>query len=677
MEGGPRATAFTLAAVCGSLVAPNFPMCGIAGLVSVDLDVPAQDALARKMIEQMIHRGPDGGGVTAHPAATIGMRRLAIVDIDGGQQPMWSDDESIVIVYNGEIYNAPAIRDRLVREGCRFRTRSDTEVILRLYERDPERVEEELAGMWAFAIHDRKRRRVTLSRDRFGIKPLFVADAAKSLAFASELRCFAPLRAALASTFEPLFALDAGAAHAMIAWAYVPENATIYRGVTRVPPATRIEIDLTTGARTSRTYWRLAPSADAARVKSVDEAIDLVDPLLRRAVREHLESDVPIAAFLSGGIDSSLVTAYAVEESARPITAYSIGFREERFDEAPFARATAEILGVKHRVEILDQERARDAVADAILAYDEPFGDSSSIATLLLARTVAATHKVALAGDGGDEVFAGYRKHKIVRARRMMARFGPVRGAVVAGLRALPARTDRTSAWTEVLRSAKRVVQGLDGSDAEAYAALTQVVPLARAAAFMRGGGDAGHGSAGQSFLDDAMARFTSAPGTELQKTLACDLVSPLANDMLTKVDRATMAVSLEARVPFLDHRLVEAGVGLPMEITSGKRVLKAMHERRFGSALANRKKMGFGVPVETWLRGPLAPTCDVLFARARLERDGLLAAETLSDGRWRAWAAAAPQVLWHVFALAAWCEATRGAGPGFVREVLNRAPSR
>ena len=593
---------------------------------------------------------------------------------------MWSDDESIVIVYNGEIYNAPAIRERLVREGCRFRTRSDTEVILRLYERDPGRVEEELAGMWAFAIHDRKRRRVTLSRDRFGIKPLFIADtgagagagAGGALAFASELRCFAPLTApdlaqGIAARFAPLFELDSNAAHAMLAWGYVPEVSTIYRGVRRVPPATRIEIDLATGARSTRTYWTLVPSVDAGRVRSVDEAIDLVEPLLRRAVREHLESDVPIAAFLSGGVDSSLVTAYAVEESARPITAYSIGFREARFDESPFARATADILGVKHRVEILDEARARDAVADALLAYDEPFGDSSSIATLLLAKTVAAEHKVALAGDGGDEVFAGYRKHKIVRARRLMARFGPVQGALVAGLRALPTRTDRTSAWTEMLRSAKRVVQGLHGSDAEAYVALTQVVPLARAAPLLRAP------STGASFLDDAMSRFAAAKGSELQKTLACDLVSPLANDMLTKVDRATMAVSLEARVPFLDHRLVEAGVGLPMEITNGKRVLKALHARRFGSALANRKKMGFGVPVEAWLRGPLSRACDALFTSERLDRDGLLAGAALSEGRWRSWAVTSPQVLWHAFALAAWCEATRGDGPGFVREALAR----
>jgi asparagine synthase (glutamine-hydrolysing) len=644
-------------------------MCGIAGIIAVDLATAEQDAITKRMIDAIAHRGPDGGGVVAHRDATLGMRRLAIVDVAGGQQPMWSDDESIVIVYNGEIYNAPAIRERLVRKGVRFRTRSDTEVILRLYERHPDRVEEELVGMWAFAIHDRRRRCVTLGRDRFGIKPLFVADTSKGLAFASELQCFKPLLEAdgTRDAFAPLFGLDPDAAHAMIAWAYVPENRTIYRGVRRVPPATRIDIDLATGARTNRTYWTLVPSADAARVRSVDEATAFIEPLLRRAVREHLESDVPIASFLSGGVDSSLITAYAAEESSRAITAFSIGFREPRFDESQYATATATAIGIAHHLAYLDEAAVRTSLADALLAYDEPFGDSSSIATFLLAKTVARTHKVALGGDGGDEIFAGYRKHKIVKARQLLAPIRPVRDALARGLDTLPTRTDRTSAWTELLRSAKRAARGLGGSDAEAYVALTQVVPLARAAPLVRAP------TSGEAYLDAAKARFGAARGTELQKTLACDLVSPLSNDMLTKVDRATMAVSLEARVPFLDHRLVEAGVGLPMDITNGKRVLKTLHARRFGEALAKRRKQGFAVPVERWLRGPLAPACDALFTPARLEAHGLLSPAALASGRWRGWATSAPQVLWHVFALAVWCEATHGDGPGFIRGLLAR----
>ncbi len=641
-------------------------MCGIAGLGGVELHRESQGRVVADMIEAIRHRGPDGGGVAAHEDATIGMRRLAIVDVAGGDQPMWSDDRTIVIVYNGEVYNAPSIRNRLERKGIRFRTRSDTEVILRMYEHSPESLEQDLVGMWAFAIHDRKRKRLVLSRDRFGIKPLFIASAGeRSFAFASELRAFRPLVSALYEPFGPLFRVDEEAAHAMVAWSYVPETRTIYRRVARVPPASRLEIDLATGKREQRVYWHLVPSGDAQRVRDVREAAELIDPLLRRSVCEHLVSDVPVATFLSGGVDSSLVTAYAVEESSRPITAYSVGFRERRFDESPFARETARLLGIEHDLTILDEPMARACVADALLAYDEPFGDSSSIASLLLAKQVAGKHKVALGGDGGDEAFAGYRKHRIVALRQQLSHFDGVRRVLVAAFQALPARTDRTSAWGEVLRTAKRIARGLDGSDAEAYATLTQVVPLARTAPLMR------VPTAAKWFLDEAIERFSSVHGTLLQKTLVCDLSSPLANDMLTKVDRATMAVSIEARVPLLDHRVVQAGIGIPTKIATGKRVLKELHARRFGKRLANRKKRGFGVPVEKWLRGELAHACDEFFSTRRLDQYGILSSVSLGDGRWRAWASSDPQVLWHAFALAAWCEATMGGGPSVVRNIL------
>ena len=237
----------------------------------------------------------------SHEDATLGMRRLAIVDVTHGHQPMESDDGSVLLVYNGEIYNAPELRSRLESQGVRFRTRSDTEVILRLYETDPEHVEEHLAGMWAFAIHDRRNKRAVVSRDRFGIKPLFIADTGKTLAFASELRCFNRLRRL--PEFASQFVLNSDAAHAMLSWGYVPELDTIYQGVHRLAPGTRLEVNLATAARRTVRYWSLRPSSDSARVTSLNEACDLIEPLLRRSVKEHLESDVPIAAFLSGGVD--------------------------------------------------------------------------------------------------------------------------------------------------------------------------------------------------------------------------------------------------------------------------------------------------------------------------------------------------------------------------------------
>ena len=638
-------------------------MCGIVGLVAFDSPLDRAHALVSEMAARIEHRGPDGGGVVAHPDATLGMKRLAIVDLAHGDQPMANDDESIFLVYNGEIYNAPALRLRLEREGVRFRTRSDTEVILRLYERDPDRVEEELVGMWAFAIHDRRRRRVVLSRDRFGIKPLFVADTGKALAFASELRCFHREL----EPFRDRFAIDHAAAHAMVSWCFVPETATIYAGVRRLPPATRTEIDLDTGRRTSRTYWALRPSPEAARIDSLDEACGEVERLLRRAVREHLESDVPVATFLSGGIDSSLVTALAAEESSRPVKAYSIGFHEPRFDESPYARQTAAKIGVDCNVEMFDEETARHKLADVLCAYDEPFGDSSSLATYLLSEHVARDYKVALGGDGGDEVFAGYKKYLVVKMRTPFRRIPVLRDRIGYALGKIPTRTDRTRVWTEILRTIRRLSRGLSGSDAEVYAQLTQVMPLARTEALMRSPASASQ------FVEAARARFAAAEGTELQRTLACDLANPLCNDMLVKVDRASMAHHLEARVPFLDHRVVEFGVGLPERFVlgmNGKRVLRTLHERRFGPELAHRKKQGFGVPVEAWLRGPFQRACEELFDKKRLDRYGVLSSDALSEGRYREWLRTDPIILWHAFALAAWCEINLGDGEKKLREI-------
>lgn len=616
------------------------------------------------MAARIHHRGPDGGGVAADDAAAIGMKRLAIVDVEGGIQPMSSDDGSVVLVYNGEIYNAPALRRELAARGVRFDTRSDTEVILRLYELDPEHVEERLVGMWAFAIHDRRRRRLVLSRDRFGIKPFFVARRGRTIAFASELCAFSRSSPLL----EGLFELDRGAARAMLAWGYVPEDASIFRGIERLSPAHRLEVDLDTGAERRRCYWRLSPSAEAARVRGMDEACELVDVALGRAVKEHLESDVPIATFLSGGIDSSLVTAYAAKGAS--VAAFSIGFREPRFDESPFARATAERIGVPLSVTILDEDTVRDSVGDALCAYDEPFGDSSSLATFLLSREVAKTYKVALGGDGGDEAFAGYEKYRLLPVRKVVDRVPFARHAMAKALSMLPESVDRTSLRANLLRVASKVRRGLADDAGEAYVAMTQMVPLALTAPLVDGEVDVDR------FVADARRRFEGAAGTLLQRTLAADAGGPLPNDMLTKVDRASMACSLEARVPFLDHRVVDLGVGLPERLTlgrGGKAVLRELHRRRFGRALAERRKQGFGVPVERWLKTSLAGAATELFRRERIERYGVLSASALADGRHREWLVRQPLMVWHAFALAAWCEVHLGDGPDAVRSLVKR----
>lgn len=612
-------------------------MCGIVGVANFGLAEAEAANLVGMMCARIAHRGPDGRGVTYSEDVALGMVRLAIVDIDRGKQPMLSDDGKIALVFNGEIYNAPALRQELERAGVAFRTRSDTEVILRLYERDPDDVEQRLAGMWAFCIHDRKRRKIVLSRDRFGIKPLYVLDRGHELAFASELGAFEPLQAR--SALAPAFALDDGSAHAMLAWAYIPNEETIYSGVKRLAPSTRLEIDQSSGERTHERYYTVQPSSEATRVRSLGDACAFIEPILRRAVREHLESDVPLASFLSGGIDSSLILALATEESSKPIRAFCIAFQEPRFDESPYARRVAEKLGVELHVETFNEAMARASLDDALAAYDEPFGDSSSLATFLLSRVVAKSHKVALGGDGGDEVFAGYRKHQIVRIREAMKRTPALRNLAGRALAALPSRTDRSSRFSDALRTTHRIARGLEGDDGAAYCALTQVASLEKVGALVSSHADP------KRFVEPILRAFASAGGSQLQRTLVSDLANVLPNDMLTKVDRASMACGLEARVPMLDHRVVEAGIGLPEQFTiygSGKRVLRELYRRRFGDALADRKKTGFGVPVEAWMRGPLAPRC-----------------ESVMNGTprdvWDAWLARDPQVLWHLFALRAW----------------------
>lgn len=643
-------------------------MCGIVGIVAHGLSVESARDRVGRMAERIHHRGPDGGGVASDADATIGMKRLAIVDVEHGKQPMFNDDRTIVIVFNGEIYNAPALRDELERQGVAFKTRSDTEVILRLYEKNPDDVERHLAGMWAFAIHDRRRRRVVLSRDRFGIKPLFVADTGKALAFASEMQS---LDRDLPG-FSSLFEIDTAAAHAMLSWSFVPETSTIWKGVYRLAPASRLEVDLGSGRRTKSIYWQLQPSAEAERVRDLEEATTEVERLLRHSIREHLESDVPIATFLSGGIDSSLVTAFTKDISTKPIRAYSIGFHEKRFDESPYARMAAKVIGVDLEVEMFDEQKAREKVVDALLAYDEPFGDSSNLATYLVCQRIARDYKVALGGDGGDEVFAGYKKYLVTKLRQPFARVPGVRNAAGRLFGMLPTRTDRTTKTSEFFRTMRRLSRGLTGSDAHVYASLTQVTPLERTLPLM-----ASPDRAAFRFLEAGEKRFEESKGTELERTLACDLNNTLTNDMLVKVDRASMAHHLEARVPFLDHRLVEFGVGLPQKYTlgsNGKRVLRTIHRRIFGRELAERKKAGFGVPVEAWLRGPFDAACERLFERKRLERFGILSPAALSGGAHREWAKVEPMVLWHAFALATWCEANLGDGPDKARELIETA---
>jgi asparagine synthase (glutamine-hydrolysing) len=325
-------------------------------------------------------------------------------------------------------------------------------------------------------------------------------------------------------------------------------------------------------------------------------------------------------------------------------------------------------------VETFDEATARARLVDALLAYDEPFGDSSSLPTYLLSHHVAHRYKVALGGDGGDEVFAGYKRYMILQFRSLIGGSARLRDWTGRALSLLPMDYERNATWNRWAKRVRLVAGGLDGDSAHAYVQLAQFAPLARTAKLMRSP------VSSTRFEDAVRTRFERARGTELQKFLANDLAGELCNDILVKVDRASMACSLEARVPFLDHRVVEFGVGLPEAFTSGprsqpfvgKRVLRALHERRFGPALASRKKQGFVIPIRQWLTGPYANACERLFDKQRLDRFGILSSDALSNGAFQRWLnGPAPEIAWHAFALAAWCEATLGDGPDSLRQLL------
>ncbi|APR99603.1 asparagine synthase (glutamine-hydrolyzing) [Pajaroellobacter abortibovis] len=640
-------------------------MCGIAGLAANFLERSERQALISSMRMAISHRGPDSGKDFSDENISLGMQRLAIIDLPGGEQPMFIEDDSIAIVYNGEIYNAASIRKELIKQGIPFYTRSDTEVILRLYQQNTEKVEQHLHGMWAFCIYDKPKRRIILSRDRFGIKPLFIAQVEQGLAFSSELDSL--LQLCHLPHFFPLFSLNKSAAHAMLSWSYIPEDATIFSGIRRLPPATRYTVNLDGWTAYQSVYWELQPSHDSAYVRTLSEACELIEPLLQKSIQGHLTSDVPFATMLSGGIDSSLVNAYITDSGIHP-TAYSTGSLISHFDETEHAKQTAKLLDLPHQIVIIDDESICKTLAEALLAHDEPFGDSSSIAAWILCKKISENYKVALGGDGGDEIFAGYAKHRIIPVRDALATFPYVRKVLKKVLNAFPRRIDRTSRWSELLRKTHRIARGLEEDDALTYVYLTQIASLEVTAPLLR------DTSSASFFEAKALERFHQAKGEQLYRTLFCDLSNMLPNDMLTKMDRASMACSLEVRVPFLDHSLVEAGLGLPASFTLGKRgkeVLRALHAKWFGTELASRPKQGWGVPVEQWLRTWLAPCCDELFTEKRIERLGLLSTKTLGGGRWRTWVQHNPQILWNAVVLSLWGEAKLGKGPDEVRSLL------
>jgi asparagine synthase (glutamine-hydrolysing) len=590
-------------------------MCGIAGILRGD-GGGADAALLRRMTDILAHRGPDGDGFHVDGPVGLGHRRLAIIDLVTGEQPMATADGSTWITFNGEIYNFRELRGELERAGHRFRTHSDTEVILAAYEEWGVECTRRLRGMFAFAIWDARRRRIFLTRDRLGIKPLVYAWDGRQLLFASEIK------AILQDPAMPR-ELDWEAVRDYLTYLYIPSPRTIFTGIRKLPPASSLVLDLGGGEPEIRPYWRFRFAPDERRPEG--EWVEELRDRLTDAVRSHLVSDVPIGAFLSGGMDSSTVVAMMARPAGARVRTFSIGFDEAQFDELAYARQVARRYGTDH-YELVVKPDAIEALRHLSWQLDEPFGDSSVLPTYYVSKITREQVTVALSGDGGDENFAGYRRY--ARALGLHDRFDHRVGGVA--------------------RHVGRVVERLlpPGVPGQGYAGLVGADPLERYFRLMT---YQRPDTLRRLLTPDVQRRVSVDPDAGVFRRLAAegsppdyvsalqylDIRTYLPDDILAKVDRASMLVSLESRVPLLDHELVEFVATIPTRLKLkngvGKAILKDAMRDALPEEILGRRKMGFGVPIGRWFRGELSDLItDVLCDRRTRER-GLLEPAAIS----------------------------------------------
>lgn len=545
------------------------------------------------MLHPMRHRGPDGCGIFTGRGIGLGHRRLAILDLGGGTQPMANEDSTIHVTFNGEIYNYVELRDLLIERGHTFRTKSDTEVIVHLYEEFGLVGLSRLDGMFAFGLWDDHQRRLVLARDRVGIKPLYYSASPHGVAFASELK-------SLLSLPEVGRELDPQALRRFFDFLYVPGEATLFRSIRKLPPAHLLIAELGT-VRLER-YWDL-PS-DRPFTGTLDEAVAALRPLLARTVERHLMADVPVGILLSGGIDSSLMLALAAPHSPPPIRTFTVGFSGAGVvDERPYARMAAAAYGAEHHEITLDAEEFWNFLPDFAWHSEEPVCEPPAVALQAVARLAAQNVKVLLSGEGGDEAFAGYPNYvHQLRLERLEHALGPFAPSAAAGATALGDLTgiDRLSRYGRAL--AQPLAQHYFSRTASPASYFRRQGDTCFAPAW-RGGGDAEQIAA--SALEGARS------SDRLTQLLRIDLRTWLPDDLLLKADKMTMAHSVELRVPLLDHHVLEFAARLPAAFKvfghETKRVLRAAAAPLLPPAILRRAKAGFPVPYGAWLRGPLA----------------------------------------------------------------------
>jgi len=591
-------------------------MCGISGFISLG-DAPADADVVRRMTATLAHRGPEDEGFWVDGPLALGHRRLRIIDLDGGAQPMRNVRGTVVAILNGEIYNFQELRDELRAKGHRFATASDTEVLAQAYDAWGEGCVDRLNGMFACALWDTERRTLLLARDRMGEKPLYYAEAGGALIFGSELRALLA-HPAIGRTVDP---------HGVLRYltsGYVPDPHTIVHGIRKLPPGHVLSV--TARKVTVRRYWDLEfPAAKPARTD--DEWAESLWHALLASVRRRLVADVPIGVLLSGGVDSSaIVAAAATVAPGRTVQTFALGFEDASFDERPFARRAAERYAADHHEIVFSAADARALVASLGPRFDEPLADPSFLPTLHLARAARRTVRVVLGGDGGDEMFCGY---PTVLARAYAGWLDRVPSPAARRLERLVARLPSSPGYVGVDFLLKQLARSLgypgDARTQIMMGALTPPEVAAVAAPDLRAAG------LGFDPYDDIAGIMDGALTEEpLERLVYHHAKLYLAGQTLVKMDRATMAVALESRAPFLDHTLVAMANSMPPSLKlrrfTTKYVLKRALRGRLPDEILDRRKHGFGIPLASWLRGALRPALVELLEPARLRRGGFLA---------------------------------------------------
>jgi asparagine synthase (glutamine-hydrolysing) len=560
-------------------------MCGIAGIASLT-ERPVGLEELQDMCGVLVHRGPNAGGMYLGPRVGLGMRRLSIIDLHTGDQPIGNEDATIWVVLNGEIYNFRDLRQDLKRRGHILSTTGDTETIVHLYEDYGVNCVDHLRGMFAFALWDARRQRLLLARDRIGIKPLYYAVAGGRLIFASELK-------AILQIPDVERALNWRAVDHLFAFLTTPGSESIVEGVGKLEPGHVLTASIDRGVRTER-YWDLA--FEPERGRSEEYFVQRLRALLEESVRLHLASDVPLGAFLSGGIDSSAVVATMAGLTSAPVKTFSIGFSDADYDERPYARAVANQVGSDHH-ELILEPNVFDIIDDLTWFLDEPFGDCSAIPTYMVSKLAAEHVTVVLSGDGGDELFGGYDKY-VVESRERRYHIPPiVRSLLAAAARSMPEEMrGRNFLHHFSLPPAERYIDALTIFRREARERLFRGEVLGQMPALDR--------------RSDVLRSRQGTNGDWLSVLQYQDFKAYLPLDILTKVDRMSMAHSLEARVPLLDHRLVEFAATIPAELKlsngTTKRIFKRAMRGMLPDTILDRPKHGFAVPLARWFRGQL-----------------------------------------------------------------------